>query len=92
MSVVQRINCLPQTSSYGKIKMPSEKDKKCVSILFVDWQWEKSKNKKWFEEDVPRKKIKKWLALQEMMDYEDKEWPVEHSGERDKEKLTVSKT
>ena len=26
------------------------------------------------------------------MDYEDKEWPVEHFGERDKEKLTVGET
>ena len=35
-----------------------------MTILFVDWQREKSKNKKQFEEDTPRKKEKeKWPAL-----------------------------
>ena len=73
--------------------MPSEKDKKHVTILFVDWQQEKLKNKKRFK-DVPTKKERKRNGLpcpqHRRMDYEDKEWPVEHSGGRRKKKLTVS--
>ena len=36
--------------SFGKIKMLPEKDKKCMTILFIDWQREKLNNKKRFEE------------------------------------------
>ena len=76
--------------------MPSEKDKRRVNVLFIDWQREKSKNKKRFEEDVQRKKERKKDGLpcyrHKTMDYEDKEWPIEHSRERNKEKLTVDET
>ena len=76
--------------------MPSvQNDKKRVTILFVDWPREKSKNKKRFE-DVQRKKERKRNVLPcprvGTMDYEDQEWPVEYSGERKKENLTVSET
>ena len=55
VSVMQRVNCFPQVSTYGKIKMPPEKDKKGLTFLFVDWQQEKPENKKRFE-GVPRTK------------------------------------
>ena len=86
MSVVQRINCQPQVSSYEEIKMLSEKDKKYVTIWFFQ---QTRKDLKIYQE----RKKEKWLALSlhKTTDYEDKEWSVEHSGEWKKEKLTVGK-
>ena len=73
--------------------MLSEKDKKHVIILFVDnKKIQRTRNdlKKIYQE---RKKERKKNGLpcprHKTMDYEDKEWPVEHSGRRKKEKLTV---
>ena len=58
VSVMQRVNGLHQASSYGNIKMLPEKDKKGLTILFVNWPREEPEKKKRFEY-VPRKNERK---------------------------------